>query len=381
MGRFPPPPGSPEPAPPIPPSLQRARSGRQPASRPAAGTPPGAPPPAGRERDRRWYAVPIALGVYLLLALFTLVQPVKVLGLTLTVPIPGLSASRLFGLPDRPFTVAIVGLDIRPTQDGPSRTDSILLVRVDAGHNRAGILSIPRDAMMEVPLGDGSYTDDRINTAFVYNWSEDDAGAAPDALAVTIEHNLGIKVDYYVVFDQRGAEKIIEAAGGVTVKVKEAFGQDNYSDDDVNVVPQFFPEGTQHLNGYEAVAYGRIREGSSDFDRIRRQQQVAEGLVSKLSSPLSLAKLPGVWNAYHGEVDTDLSLRQSAGLFALLKRIGTERMVTRSLGDAAVSCTWCTASIVLLEPDRTAQLISEAFDDDAVGQNAAQLLVQAGVTP
>jgi LCP family protein required for cell wall assembly len=326
-------------------------------------------------------ALPIALGVYLFLALFTLVQPVKVLGLTLTVPIPGLSAERLFGLPDRPFTVAIIGLDIRPTQNGPSRTDSILLVRVDADRNRAGILSIPRDAMMEIPYGDGTYTDDRINTAFVYNWSEDDDGAAPEAVAETIEHNLGIKVDYYIVFDQRGAEKIIDAAGGVTVKVKEAFGQDDYSDDDVHVIPQFFPEGTQHLDGYEAVAYGRIREGTSDFDRIRRQQQVAEGLVSKLSSPVSLYRLPGVWSAYDVAVDTNLGLRQSAGLFALLKRIGTDRMVTRSLGDASVSCTWCPGALVLLEPEKTAQLISEAFDDDGAGQNAALLLVQAGVTP
>jgi len=354
--------------------LQRARSGRPPP------TPPQ--PPSGRQpRDRRWFALPIAFGVYLFLALFTLVQPIKVAGLSLTVPIPGLSSARLFGLPDRPYTVAIVGLDIRPTQSGPSRTDSILLVRVDAAHNRAGILSIPRDAMMEVPLDDGTYTDDRINTAFVYNWSKTAPAAAPNALADTIDHNLGIKIDYYVVFDQRGAEKIIDSAGGVTVKVKDAFGQDNYSDDDVHVVAQYFPEGTHHLNGYEAVAYGRIREGSSDFDRIRRQQQVAEGLVSELSSPLSLPKLPGLWHAYHSAVQTNLSTRQSAGLFVMLKKIGTGRMVTRSLGDAAVSCGYCRASILLLDPDKTSQLISEAFDNSSAGANAAQLLVAAGVTP
>ena len=30
-------------------------------------------------------------------------------------------------------------------------------VRVDAQRNRAGVLSIPRDAMMEIPLSDGGY--------------------------------------------------------------------------------------------------------------------------------------------------------------------------------------------------------------------------------
>lgn len=330
---------------------------------------------------RRWLALPIALSVYFALFLITLVQPVSVAGVSLAVPIPGLSPERLFGLPDRPFTVMIVGLDIRPTQDGPSRTDSILLLRVDGGNNRAAILSIPRDSMMRIPADGGGSFNDRINTAFVYNWSADDASAAPGALARTIEDNLGIEVDYYIVFDQRGAADIIDAAGGVTVNVREAFGQDNYSDDDVHVVPQFFPQGRQHLTGYEAVAYGRIREGSSDFDRIRRQQQVAEALVSELSSPASVRKLYGVWDAYRDGVETNMGLRQSAGMFALLKRIGTERIVTRSLGDAAVSCSTCAAALVQLLPDETARIISEAFGDDRAGQEAARLLLAAGVTP
>lgn len=348
---------------------------------------PPAPPPAlvpspPERRPRRWwFAVAIALVVYVLLVPVTLVQPISVAGLSLTVPIPGVSSAQLFGLPDRPFTVLVVGLDIRPTQEGPSRTDSILLLRVDPAGNRAGILSIPRDAMMEVLLADGGLVEDRVNTAFVYNWTADDPDRAPAALARTIEHNLGLTVDYYVTFDQRGAADVIDAAGGVTVMVRETFGQDNYSDDDVNVVPQLFEQGKQHLNGYEAVAYGRIREGSSDFDRIRRQQQVAEGLVEQLSSPRSVRRLPGVWDAYRDAVETDLGLRQSAGLFVFLKRIGTGRIVTRSLGDAAVSCTRCSAALVQLLPEETARVIGEAFEDEELGRTAAQLLVAAGVTP
>lgn len=343
--------------------------------------PPALEPEAPVQRRRWWLAVPIALTVYLFLVLFTIVQPISALGLSISVPIPGVSTAQLFGLPDRPFTVMIVGLDIRPTQDGPSRTDSILLLRVDADGNRAGILSIPRDSMMLVPLGAGGFVRDRVNTAFVFNWSAEDESAAPDALARTIEANLGIHIDYRIVFDQRDAADIIDAAGGVTVNVREAFGQSNYSDDDINVVPQFFEQGSQHLDGYEAVAYGRIRQGSSDLDRIRRQQQVAEGLVAQLSSISSVTKLPGVWSAYSDGVETDLGMRQSAGLFAILKRIGTGRIVTRSLGDAAVSCSFCQASLLLLLPNEVARIITEAFDDEELGLSAAGLLVAAGVTP
>jgi len=307
---------------------------------------------------------------------------VSVAGLSLSVPIPGLTAERIFGLPDRPFTVMVIGLDARPSQvGGPARTDSILLLRVDPDRNRAGIISIPRDSMMELPYGDGTFTSDRINTAYVYNWSDGDPAAAPRAVAETIEHNLGISIDHYVIFDQYGAEDLIDAAGGVTVNVTQAFGQEDYSSDDVNVVPQYFEQGKQHLGGYSAVAYGRIREGSDDFDRIRRQQQVAEGLVEELSSPLSAGKYPGLWNAYKDSVDTDMSLRQTAGMFLFLKRVGTDRLVTRSLGEATVPCGYCRAAILLLQPDEVARIISEAFGDDASGQQAAQLLVQAGVTP
>lgn len=348
--------------------------------------PESTPPPPSLEgqsprQRRRWVVVPISFAVYLFLAAFTLVQPLSVFGTSLTVPIPGLPPSRIFDLPDRPFTVMIVGLDIRPTQEGPSRTDSILLLRIDPDDNRAGILSIPRDTMMQIPTSGGGYTIDRVNTAYVFNWSPDDESAAPNALAATLKHNLGLEVDYYIVFDQRGASDIIESAGGVTVNVRVAFGQDNYSDDDVTVVPQYFEAGKQHLNGYEAVAYGRIREGSSDFDRIRRQQQVAEGLVAQFSSPLSLRRLPSVWDAYRGAVDSSLSMRQSAGLFVYLKRMGTGRIVTRSLGDAAVSCTSCRAALVQLLPEETSRIISEAFEDPAAGETAAQQLIAAGVTP
>ena len=40
-----------------------------------------------------------------------------------------------------------------------------------------------------------------------------------------------------------------------------------------------------------------------------------------------------------------------------------------------------SVTLLLLDPQEAARLISEAFDDDAAGQTAAQLLVAAGVTP
>ena len=339
-----------------------------------------APP---RPKRSHWLRNLVLLtAAYVALAVGTTVQPLPIpfTSVHASVPFPG-GAPMLFGLPDRPFTVLVIGLDRRPTETGASRTDTVLLVRIDPKSHKAAFLSIPRDSLMEVPLGDGSYTRDRINTAYVFDWSSKDSSAAPKALMATIQHNLGIHVDHYVTFDQRSAEDLIQSMGGVTIDNPREFGQTDYSDDDVHVVPQQFARGKIRLNGYEAVAYGRIREGSTDFDRIQRQQRVGSALIHGASSPLSVFRLPSAFNAYRKTVKTDMSLRQSAGVLSMLKRVNDGGLKTKSLGDAAVSCGTCTASIQLLDPAKVQQIIADAFDDPAAGASAAQQLAAAGVTP
>lgn len=347
---------------------------------------PGASPvlaPPRRRKRSHWLRNTILLILaYFVLAIGTTVQPLPVplTSMLVSVPFPG-GAPMLFGLPSRPYYVLVVGLDRRPTETGASRADTVLVLRVDPGGHRAAFLSIPRDSLMEIPNADGGFDRDRINTAFVYNYSSEDSSAAPKATMATIEHNLGIKLDHYVIFDQRSAQDLIDAMGGVTIDNPRAFGQDNYSDDDVNVVPQFFPEGKQHLDGYEAVAYGRIREGSTDFDRIMRQQRVGSALIHEAESPKSIFRLWGLYGAYRKTIDTDMSMRQSAGVLSMLKRVSENDLKTKSLGDAAISCSECTASIQLLNPVKVEEIVNEAFGDTAAGARAAELLVAAGVTP
>ncbi len=348
---------------------------------------PGAPPrvlaPPRRRKRSRWLRNTILLiAAYFTLAIATTVQPLPVpfASARVSVPFPG-GAPLLFGLPDRPFTVMVIGLDRRPTETEASRTDTVLLLRVDPRGKKAAFLSIPRDTLMEIPDADGDFSRDRINTAFVYNYSSKDSSAAPNATMKTVEHNLGVKVDHYVIFDQRSARGLIDAMGGVTIDNPREFGQDDYSDDDVQVVPQHFPLGKQHLDGYQAVAYGRIREGSTDFERIERQQRVGSALIHGAESPASVFRLWNVYGAYRKTIKTDMSMRQSAGVLSMMKRVADSDLKTKSLGDAAVSCIECAGSIQLLDSAKVEAIITEAFGDPAAGARAAELLVAAGVTP
>lgn len=355
---------------------------RQAQSVPAGPALPQVQAPPRRKRSHWLRNLLLVVVAYFALAVGTTVQPLPIpfTSVLASVPFPG-GAPMLFGLPNRPFVVMVVGLDRRPTETGPSRTDSIILVRIDPGAHKASFLSIPRDSMMQVPQGDGTYTQDRINTAYVYNWSSKDSTAAPKATMATIQHNLGIHVDHYVVFDQRSAEGLIQAMGGVTIDNPRAFGQADYSDDDVHVVPQLFPKGVIHLDGYQAVAYGRIRQGSSDLDRIQRQQRVGSALIHQAESPLSIIHLPAAYNAYQKTVTTDMGLRQSAGVLSMLKGVDSANLKTYSLGDATVPCNSCTGALLLLVPAKVQPIVSAAFNDPAAGATAAQLLTAAGVTP
>jgi LCP family protein required for cell wall assembly len=351
---------------------------------PAGAAIPGAvlAPPRRRKRSHWLRNVILLIAAYVALAIVTTVQPLPVpfASVRVSVPFPG-GAPVLFGLPNRPFTVLVIGLDRRPAETGASRTDTILLLRIDPAAHKAAFLSIPRDALMEIPSADGGFSQDRINTAFVYNYSSKDSSAAPRATMQTVEHNLGIKIDHYVIFDQRSAEGLIDAMGGVTIENPREFGQDDYSDDDVNVVPQYFPLGKQHLDGYQAVAYGRIRQGSTDFDRIERQQRVGSALIRGAESPTSIFRLWDLYRGYKKTISTDMSMRQSAGVLSMLKRVSDSDLKTKSLGDAAVSCVQCTASIQLLDPLKVEAIINEAFGGTTSGARAAELLVAAGVTP
>ena len=190
------------------------RRGRPAPPAPAPDAPEILAPPRRARRSHLLRNAVLVICAYFAFAACTTVQPLPLPGTDarIAAPFPG-GALMLFGLPDRPFTVLVIGLDRRPTESGASRADTVLLLRIDPGSDRAAFLSIPRDTMLAVPLGEGEYTRDRVNTAFVYNYSDENRSAAPRAVMAASEHSLGIRVDPYVVFDQATSEKLIDAMG------------------------------------------------------------------------------------------------------------------------------------------------------------------------
>lgn len=223
---------------------------------------------------------------------------------------------------DRPEKVApgasnilLLGSDSRdPDSTANSRTDTIILMHIQADHKKAYLISIPRDSYVYVPksptnpkLGDRKA---KINSA--YSWG----GAALTVEAV--ESLTKVRIDHVVMIDFAGFKRVTDALGGV----------DLYIDKTITSIHTHknFTKGTMHLTGSQALDYVRQRYQFSDGDisRARHQQQFMKAVMDKASSSGTLTN-PSRLNAFLQAVtkaitvDKDFSLTGFALEFHGLK--------------------------------------------------------------
>ena len=125
------------------------------------------------------------------------------------------------GDPGDPVNVLLVGVDSSegldpddPVRDGRNvedeargvvRPDTILILRLDPATGNAAVLSLPRDLIVEAP-GGGTI---KINAT--------QAVGGMEALISTIDSNLDIPINHFVIADFAGFAEIVEIVGGVPI--------------------------------------------------------------------------------------------------------------------------------------------------------------------
>jgi LCP family protein required for cell wall assembly len=187
-----------------------------------------------------------------------------------------------------------------PCSEGEFRADTLMLVRAGGGAFRK--LSIPRDTFAEIP----GNAPTKINAAFAYG------GAALQIK--TIEQFLGVQIDHVAIVDFTGFEELIDAVGGVKVDVPVKLCADisGGAGGGQGGTSIRLHKGENTLDGEKALAYSRVRHvsecpgpgksvyslgGYDDLDRERAQQEVINGIKSRLTDPL---RLP--YNFIHGPI-------------------------------------------------------------------------------
>ena len=198
-------------------------------------------------------------------------------------------------------TLLLLGTDKRDGEEGPSRSDTMMLAMLDPASKHISLLSIPRDLWVNIP----GHGENRINTAFFQGQSYDIPAGGPGLAALAVTYNFGVPIDYWATVDFRGFERVIDALGGINVDVPYEIVDPEYPDDNYGVMTVRFPAGEQHLDGVRALQYARTRHGSSDFERARRQQQVVRAALDKVLSAEVLPKLPRLARALSDSVQTN----------------------------------------------------------------------------
>ena len=176
---------------------------------------------------------------------------------------------------DRRLAFLVIGSDSgapkfgRGGQAAGGRADSIHLVVVNPNTKRGVVIGIPRDSYVPIP-GHGT---SKINAAM--------SMGGPQLLVKTVESLSGIRIDYWVLTSFDGLTDLVNAVGGVTVRVDQ-----NVSD---HAAGANLHKGTQRLNGANALAYSRARKSlpGGDLTRSKHQGDVLLGGLDTYQSQLS----------------------------------------------------------------------------------------------
>jgi LCP family protein required for cell wall assembly len=212
-----------------------------------------------------------------------------------------------------PVNILLLGSDRRPGEGEPSRTDAVVIARIDPIRHRVALLSLPRDLMVEVP----GYGQTRINAANVWGEIYGAPGGGIALARETVGHLLGIPIDYTVYIDFEGFIGAINALGGVTIDVQKELYDAEFPTMDYGYTVAHFLPGPQRMDGATALMYSRIRHPDSDFARMRRQQQVLAGIIGAVrdqNALESLKRLEELTTALRGYVKTDIPEDRLLGL-------------------------------------------------------------------
>lgn len=225
-----------------------------------------------------------------------------------------------------------MGVDVRCNEEGPTHTDSIMIVTIDPLAQSAALLSLPRDLWVEIP----GFGVDRINQAHYFGQAYEYPGGGQALAMETVESLLGIPVDYYVTVDFQGFIDAVDLIGGIVVQVPEAIDDPNYPDNCYGYEPFSIPAGTQRVNGETALKFARTRATfGGDVDRAERQQQVLLAVRDQVlrvdQFPRLLVQAPQFWQAFQDNVSTNLALDDAMELALLVRGIPQENIRTAVL--------------------------------------------------
>lgn len=188
-----------------------------------------------------------------------------------------------------PVSILIMGIDTGMDRTDVGRSDIMIVATLNPNTNTGTVTSIPRDSYVEIS---GVPNKDKINHAYAFG--------GPTMAANTVQHLLGIPIDYTFSMDMSGFMRAIDALGGLTITPDMTFEQDQY---------QFIEGQPVFMDGAMALSYVRNRyTAGGDYGRQQRARQVTEALFDKIKNFQSLSNVNELIEVFGETVATNLTI-------------------------------------------------------------------------
>lgn len=248
-----------------------------------------------------------------------------------------------FLIPGR-TNILILGIDRAPEGTILGRSDTMILTTFQPDRSYVGMLSIPRDLWVTIP-GQG---ENRINTAHIFAEGAV-PGTGPEAAMEVVRQNFGVDVDYYVRFEFTDLEAVVEALGGIPIELDQLMAG--------------LPPGSYVLNGEQALAFVRNREGTDDFFRMEQGQFFLKAVLKHVLNPTTWPRIPLAIFELFTAVDSDVPIWMWPRLTLTLLRVGPSnidgRIIDRSMAQGFI--TQGGAAVLLPNWDLINPMLMEMF--------------------
>lgn len=193
------------------------------------------------------------------------------------------------------YNILLIGSDNRGDETN-GRSDAMIILSINKKTKKIHMVSLMRALYVNIP--DHGYS--MLNHSFSYGGSK--------LLLQTIEDNLRVKIDDYIMINFSGFTKAVDAVGGVDINLTKT-EVDHLKETEGYLLTA----GMNHMDGALALSYSRIRHIDSDFQRTSRQRIVIDALINKMMK-LNPIKLDSVARKILPLVKTNLDATKMIGM-------------------------------------------------------------------
>ena len=238
-------------------------------------------------------------------------------------------------------TAAIFGVDSRTgSVDKGNNADVNLIVNLNLETGDAQLISVYRDLYLSVT---DNNTYDKLNAAY--------RRGGPEQAVKTLNKNFDLNIDSYFAFNWKAVADGIELLGGIDLEITKS--EYTYMNafihetciatgiDAKNPAAHYIKKsGMQHLDGVQAVAYGRLRLMDSDFQRVERQKKVIALCLEKAKT-LDIPRLRLIVEAVLPQIAYAFDMNEIISLLKIVRNINitdssgcpdVNNVVTMSMG-------------------------------------------------